>query len=133
LTWRDAGSDDRRIAWLGLAAATVALLALPLVGRVAPLAPGCWLHAVTGWPCPTCGSTRAVAALGRGRIVEALGWNPLVTLVALSGLVFGMAAPAWVLVARRVPVLPRPWPLAVRLLVVAAVVGNWVYLVAAGV
>jgi hypothetical protein len=42
--------------------------------------PTCLLKRVTGHPCPTCGSTRAILALGRGRWVEALAWNPLVML-----------------------------------------------------
>jgi hypothetical protein len=40
----------------------------------------CQFHRVTGRPCPTCGSTRAVLAFARGEPLEALAWNPLVAL-----------------------------------------------------
>ena len=47
----------------------------------------CRFRALTGIPCPTCGSTRALLALGRGRVFEALTHNPL----AVTAGVFGMA------------------------------------------
>jgi len=37
----------------------------------------CWFRALTGHPCPFCGSTRAVGALCAGSIVAAWKLNPL--------------------------------------------------------
>lgn len=51
--------------------------------------PVCGFHAVTGKPCPTCGTTRSLAALFHGRHLEALRDNPL------TALVFGLLA-LWV-------------------------------------
>lgn len=39
--------------------------------------PPCPLKSATGWECPGCGSTRAMHLLLHGRILEALGKNPL--------------------------------------------------------
>ena len=60
----------------------------------------CPVYALTGLLCPGCGGTRAIAALLRGHVGEALGWNALVTLAAM------LTAPPFVLwvVAKRV------WP-----------------------
>lgn len=43
--------------------------------------PGCPFHAVTGWYCPLCGSTRAVWALAHGRAALVLESNPLLPLI----------------------------------------------------
>jgi hypothetical protein len=40
--------------------------------------PICPFKAVTSLPCPGCGMTRAVLALGQGRVLAAVGFNPLV-------------------------------------------------------
>jgi Protein of unknown function (DUF2752) len=56
--------------------------------------PRCPIYALTGWQCPGCGMTRALAALLHGHVAEALRWNPLVLLV-----VGGFAA--WVFAACR--------------------------------
>ena len=41
----------------------------------------CGVKALSGLPCPFCGGVRATAALGRGALVEAFGWNPALTLL----------------------------------------------------
>ncbi|MSU62422.1 MAG: DUF2752 domain-containing protein [Pedosphaera sp.] len=85
--------------------------------------PRCAFHAVTGLPCFTCGSTRALAALGRLDFTAALTLNPLVTLLVL-------AAPVWpILAASNLHGrLPGRWKLWLCLLV-ASVIANWFYLV----
>jgi hypothetical protein len=39
---------------------------------------GCWFYNLTGRPCPGCGLTRALLALGRGDFVAAWRFNPFV-------------------------------------------------------
>lgn len=40
----------------------------------------CFIQATVGFPCPGCGSTRAVLALIDGNLAEALRWHPLILL-----------------------------------------------------
>ncbi len=37
----------------------------------------CPIKRVTGYPCPSCGSTRSVRAIMQGDLVGAIYWNPL--------------------------------------------------------
>ncbi len=53
----------------------------------------CLIKSFTGFPCPSCGSTRSVVALLGGNFYEALLVNPI-GYVLLSGLVI---APVWIL------------------------------------
>ena len=62
--------------------------------------PRCPVYAWTGLLCPGCGGTRALAALLRGQVGEAFGWNALVTVGAL------LAPPCWALYAAAA----RLWP-----------------------
>ncbi len=90
----------------------------------------CLFRRITGLPCLTCGSTRAVLSLGAGDLAQALAHNPLVmlvlTLVALS-LVLRLALGREIHLA--LPLLLRrlAW-----VLVFAAALANWAYLIATG-
>ncbi len=87
----------------------------------------CWFRAVTGIPCPTCGSTRALCALARGRIVASVAHNPLVVAVGVLGL--GWLA-ARVGFGRRVKVsLGVQERRAAWLLAAALLLANWAYVV----
>ncbi len=64
---------------------------LGLVGVLARLQPEpemtlCTFRRLTGVPCPTCGSTRAVLAAGQGRFLEALLHNPFLAVATVAGL-----------------------------------------------
>jgi hypothetical protein len=93
----------------------------------------CVFKGLTGLPCPTCGTTRALGRLFALDLGGALALNPFVTLVAAL-------VAAWAL--GDLALLPRRRALGVRLsprLALALRVGalflflaNWVYLVAAG-
>ncbi len=79
------------------------LLLAPLAGLIAiftvPFGPAptiCPFALITGIPCPGCGLTRAVVALGHGDIGSAVAFHPLV------GVVLAWFAGTWlVAVARR--------------------------------
>jgi hypothetical protein len=43
--------------------------------------PACPFHALTGWLCPGCGSTRALSALLHGEWLRAFAFNPLLALL----------------------------------------------------
>ena len=95
--------------------------------------PVCYLKALTGLPCPTCGTTRAMARLFALDLGGAFVMNPLATMVAL-GIV------AWAVVDLLLLMRGRPWsfrvsPAAGTVLRVGAVLlvfANWVYLIAVG-
>jgi hypothetical protein len=93
--------------------------------------PVCAFKAITGWPCLTCGSTRAVGRLVVGDVFGALSMNPLVTAVALAIVPWGLAD--LLLLARRRAVqlsLTGGAAMAARTAAVALLLANWAYLIA---
>ena len=93
----------------------------------------CYLKLSTGLPCPSCGSTRALGRLFALDVPGALRMNPATTL-AVFGLALWAAADLALLPQRRalgVELHPRAG-LALRVGAVAALLANWVYLIAAG-
>ena len=93
----------------------------------------CYFKALTGYPCPTCGTTRAFARLFWRDLPGALAMNPLATAGILLLALWGVTD---------VALLPRGRALSLelsasagrlaRLLTVAVLLFNWAYLVAAG-
>jgi hypothetical protein len=75
-------SSPRARASLALlpAAMAAALLRLfpPWLYAIYPVCP---IRALTGWRCPGCGSTRALAAMLSGRFADALHYNPLAVIL----------------------------------------------------
>jgi hypothetical protein len=128
------GEPDPELLWGSLLAASALIAAGWLIsGLPTPLCP---LHALTGIPCPTCGMTRATTALLHGHPVEALQWNPLMTLV-LSGAALYVLYAAVVVIGK----LPRlrwtppsrsesQW---IRISVILLIATNWAYLLWRGV
>jgi hypothetical protein len=93
----------------------------------------CVFKGLTGHPCPTCGSTRALARLFELDLAGALAMNPFVTLVAVVMAAWALADLA--LLPRRrslkVDVSPRlaSW---LRAGALVAFFLNWVYLLIVG-
>lgn len=111
---------------LGAMVSLFGLDALPL--------PLCVFKAVTGLPCFTCGSTRAVARLVRLDLAGAFAWNPLVVSAAFVVAAWALADLALATRGRALAVsVPPPVARVLRVLAVLAVLANWVYLVRAGV
>jgi len=93
----------------------------------------CFLKALTGIPCPTCGSTRAVGCLAHGDLPGAFAMNPLTTAAFLVLVPWALADLALLTRGRAlgVAVSARAGHV-LRLAVVVAVLANWAYLIAAG-
>lgn len=93
----------------------------------------CVFKGLTGWPCPTCGSTRAVGQLFGLDLAGALAMNPLTTVVAV--VIAAWALADLVLLPRRRSLRVGLSPTAARWFRLAALVvflANWIYLLAAG-
>jgi hypothetical protein len=101
-----ATSRVRRVAglvglgWSG-AVLTVSCIVTPadLERGTVTLTPGCPYRALLGAPCPTCGLTRAFAAIGHGQIDLACRTHPL-ALVAYASLWLCALATGWLVLAR---------------------------------
>lgn len=78
LQWKESGSVDHELIWglIGLLALTAATL-VRADELLADAGYRCQVRAVTGWPCPTCGATRASVAAARLKFGEAFRASPL--------------------------------------------------------
>jgi len=113
-------------------------LAMGIIGLFFPLERvhlRCPFKATTGFACPTCGMTRSFIHLRRLEFAAAFAANPLIAAFAVFAAVYcAYALAAVVFRTRRIRIAPtRPWePMAIRILALAAVLANWIYLVAVG-
>jgi hypothetical protein len=126
-------SDPRRTASRALgfywgAVATALLFAAPLAPRAAALLPQCAFRSLTGLPCPTCGATHAALALSRLDLAGAVSSNPLAVAGAAAFVAGGILAGILALAGRPLSE-PTLGPRA-RLTAIAAVVLNWIWLLA---
>lgn len=85
--WRRLGPGelDHELLWSAVGLAGAGLLAIVALTPLAALLV-CPLSTLAGVPCPTCGSTRALFALGEGRWLAAFRFNPLTTVAVTLGL-----------------------------------------------
>lgn len=121
---------------LGLIFAAIGALAALVVGllRLDRLpVPLCYVKALSGMPCPTCGSTRALGRLFDADLAGAFAMNPLAALLALGLLLWGAADLALLRRGRALAVELEP-PLGrwLRIAAILAILANWAYLVASG-
>lgn len=116
----------------GIIYGTIAMMAL-VAARCLPLtdmAPSCVFKAFTGFPCPTCGTTRSLVHLAKGDLLGSLLMNPAFALgMALAILWFIYSAIIVLFDASRFTLsLSRPESNAVRIAVLAFLLLNWYYL-----
>ena len=133
MTWRLPQREDRQVAALWMLCAGLTIVFRPLWSSAASFVPACPWHLWTGWPCPGCGTTRAIVRLLHADPLGALRLNPLAVCAAATFVAGGLAAPAWLWCGGKVPGLesrPRPWAIA---LVAVSFLANWAWLAATGV
>lgn len=93
--------------------------------RGGPALETCLFHRLSGQPCPTCGSTRVVLAIGQGAWLAALRCNPMVALaLPLGALWLGLRLSLGQ--ALRVE-LSRRERSALLILALLALAANWVW------
>lgn len=68
--------------------------------------PVCPFHAVTGWWCPVCGGSRAVAAMTHGDVASALSYN-LAAILLLAAVTLYWPTQVYAALRGNAPHLPR--------------------------
>lgn len=122
------GEPDHELIWGSVIVATAVTSAVWLSAGFPT--PPCPLHALTGIPCPTCGTTRGLVALFHGDMRTATAFNPLIMAGILAAVFYTAYAAAAVLglIPRwRVSLSPKA-ALAARIILTALFVSDWVYL-----
>ncbi len=131
LCWRPVAPReiDYELLWLGVSLGGLAAAALWFALGLAW--PRCIFLTLTGYPCPTCGATRGAIHFFHGDFFAAFKWNPLVFAGLCAISIFDAYAVAVLFMrAPRLRVFgmsPTERDL-VRLLVVAMLALNWIYL-----
>ncbi len=93
----------------------------------------CVFKGLTGLPCPTCGSTRALGRLFALDFAGALAMNPFTTLLALVVAAWALADLALLPTRRALELDASPRVgFALRVGALVLFLANWVYLLAAG-
>ena len=59
-----------------------------------PFFPRCFFHALTGFECPGCGTSRALHCLVHGKIIAAFSYNPILFLAIPTLLVLAFSQKA---------------------------------------
>jgi hypothetical protein len=121
---------SRQLGFLWGATALASMALAPLAPAFASALPPCPFHLVTGFPCASCGSTRAALALARLDVGGAFLVNPLAAISMAAFVLGGVLALALASAGHGIPE-PRRMPVAVRLFLVALVAANWIYLIEA--
>jgi hypothetical protein len=103
-----------------------------LFNRLPPLP--CLFKVTTGYPCPTCGSTRMVSGLINLDILAAFHWNPLLFLGGIAFIAWGGYGFYMLFSGRKIQViLTKKEGFFLRLGLITLFILNWIYLVVSGV
>ena len=79
-----------RLPFVPVAALSILAATVFISPSVLPSFRYCWFKSMTGVPCPGCGVTHALCAIGHGRFADAWAYNPFS--FAVYGLLLGAAA-----------------------------------------
>jgi len=105
------------------------LMAVLAIARFMPLNK-CPFHAITGYPCLSCGATRAAEALFAGDFSGMIAYNPLIVLFCIGLFFFSLFKFAEFIFRFRIVMrIGNNYALAMRILAVIAVIANWAFLI----
>lgn len=135
--WRHlrAHETDHERLWLsvGLAGAALALLWQASGPSELPIF-RCPFKTLTGYPCITCGGTRAFFALLHGAPLDALRFNPLVSIFLIACVFYGIYAA--IVATFDLPRVRITWPARhatfLRATAWTVLAANWIFLIADG-
>ena len=92
----------------------------------------CVFKVITGYPCPTCGSTRIVSSLIELDILSAFRWNPLLFLGGITFITWVFYGFYMFFSGKKIQVtLTKKEGLFLRLGFITLFILNWIYLAAA--
>jgi len=93
----------------------------------------CIIKNVTGYPCPSCGTTRAVSFLLKGKLMESIAVNPFGILIAMVM----FFSPVWILIdsifkketlfsiyKKTESIIKKPW---IATILILLVILNWIW------
>jgi Protein of unknown function (DUF2752) len=131
ICWRRVAfrETDHELLWLSVSLTSLAAAAAWFALRL-PW-PQCVFHALTGHPCVTCGATRSALQFFHGHFFDALQWNPLVFVVLCGVSIFDAYAAIVLLMHAprlRIAHITAVEKNFVRILLVALLALNWIYL-----
>jgi hypothetical protein len=134
LQWQEPGSVDHELIWGSIAlAGLIAFTVLPMDRIMGSTGYRCPFRAVTGLPCPACGGTRALVAMGSFDLSRGFALNPLVA-TGWCFAVFYVPYALFVGLFRRrrlrVTGVGRRQDRVLALLLVCVMLANWAYLLA---
>lgn len=93
---------DREVypaAWITVSALTAAFLIWKCVLH-APTVSGCWVYRTWHIYCPGCGGTRALMALARGHLLQAIWYHPVVPVTVIWAAIYLCSQTLWRLLGR---------------------------------
>jgi len=131
VVWRRMPAGGFNYELIVLAASITALVGTLAWTSIGLAWPQCPFLAMTGWPCMTCGATRAAIAFLEVNFLQAFSWNPLAALALCGVVAFDLYAVV-VLLSRAPRLRVGDWTRTERnvvlMAVVCAVLLNWLYL-----
>jgi hypothetical protein len=118
---------------IGMAYAAIGLLGFLLAQlgeRLLVFIPPCLFQRWTGLPCPTCGATRTGIALSHFHVVDALLENPLFFILFCALFLWGMNTLVGYVTGKNIKlVIPVHEKKLVQILLLSAIILNWMYLI----
>ncbi len=95
--------------------------------------PACMFHKLTGFPCLSCGASRAADSLLKGDIIGMFYYNPLLTLFCVTLFFFSFfKLPEYIFRFKLTVSVGKRTALVARIVLFLMITANWTFLVVTG-